>query len=197
MTFALGLTGGIGSGKSTVSRLLRDLGAQIVDADAIVHDLQAPGAAMLDEIAEAFGSHVIDADGALDRAAVADIVFRDPDARKTLGLIVHGPVGLEMLVRETRGFLYYVSLTGVTGARSNVAEGVPEEVRLAQSLGDVPVCVGFGISTPEHAKEVAGYADGVIVGSAIVDRIEASSSARQAVVDVADFVASLKEPLRG
>jgi dephospho-CoA kinase len=102
MTFALGLTGGIGSGKSTVSRLFRELGARIIDADAIVHELQAPGAPMLDEIAKAFGAHVIDADGALDRAAVGDIVFRDPDARKQLGLIVHGPVGLEMLRQVTQ-----------------------------------------------------------------------------------------------
>jgi tryptophan synthase alpha chain len=103
---------------------------------------------------------------------------------------------LEMLVRETRGFLYYVSLQGVTGARSELAQGIEENVRLAQSLGDVPVCVGFGVGTPEQAKAIAAYADGVVVGSAIVDRIEAADSRASAVEDVARFIEELKAPLR-
>jgi len=107
------------------------------------------------------------------------------------------PERLAMLVRETRGFLYYVSLQGVTGARSALARGIEEKVRLAQSLGDVPVCVGFGVGTPEHAATIGAFADGVVVGSAIVDRIEAAASKEAAVEDVARFVASLKAPLRG
>ncbi|HEB89336.1 MAG TPA: tryptophan synthase subunit alpha [Deltaproteobacteria bacterium] len=111
---------------------------------------------------------------------------------------------LEMLVRETRGFLYYVSLQGVTGARASVGRGIEERVRLAQSLGDVPVCVGFGVATPEHAREIGAYADGVVVGSAIVDTIESAmrdvskdSSARARAVDeVGRFVEALKKPLR-
>ena len=101
-----------------------------------------------------------------------------------------------MLVRETRGFLYYVSLQGVTGARSALSRDIEANVRRAQSLGDVPVCVGFGVSTPEQAGEISAYADGVVVGSAIVDRIEAASSREAAVDDVARFVAELKAPLR-
>ncbi len=95
----IGLSGGIGTGKSTVSKLLADLDATVVDADAIVHELQAPGAPMLDEIAAQFGPEVIDAEGALDRAALGGIVFRDPDARARLGKIVHPKVGVEMARR--------------------------------------------------------------------------------------------------
>jgi dephospho-CoA kinase len=95
-TLVLGLTGGIGSGKSTVGAMLVELGAVLVDADAIVHELQAPGSPMLTEIAAAFGPHVIGPDGALDRKAVADIVFADAEARTRLGQIVHPPTIAEM-----------------------------------------------------------------------------------------------------
>ena len=101
-----------------------------------------------------------------------------------------------MLVRETRGFLYYVSLQGVTGARAELSAGIEEKVRLAQSLGDVPVCVGFGVGTPEQAAKIGAYADGVVVGSAIVDRIEAAASKASAIEDVARFIEELKAPLR-
>lgn len=105
------------------------------------------------------------------------------------------PDRLEMLVAETRGFLYYVSLQGVTGARSELAQGIEEKVRAAQALGDTPVCVGFGISTPEQAAKIGAYADGVVIGSAIVDRIEAADSRATAVDDVARFIADLKAAL--
>lgn len=102
MTKVLGLSGGIGTGKSTVSDMLEDLGATLIDADAIVHELQAPGTPMLAEIARAFGPDIIDPDGALDRAALGAIVFRDPIALKRLGLIVHPEVGREMARRTAR-----------------------------------------------------------------------------------------------
>lgn len=95
----VGLTGGIGSGKSTVSELLARRGAVIVDADAITREVQQPGAPLLAELAEAFGDHVLAADGSLDRAAVAKIVFEDPDALKKLNAIVHPAVGREMNAR--------------------------------------------------------------------------------------------------
>jgi tryptophan synthase alpha chain len=68
-------------------------------------------------------------------------------------------------------------------------------VRTARELGDAPVCVGFGISTPEHVREVGRYADGVVVGSAIVNRITAADSRAAAVDSVASFVAELKAGL--
>ncbi len=85
----VGLTGGIGAGKSTVSKMLAARGAVIVDADRIARDLQAPGAPLLDVMAERFGAHIIDDDGALDRGAVASIVFSDEQALADLNHIVH------------------------------------------------------------------------------------------------------------
>jgi dephospho-CoA kinase len=103
MTTIIGLSGGIGSGKSTVTKMLAELGAWTVDADAIVHELQAAGTPMLKEIAAAFGNDVISADGSLDREALGGIVFRDPEARAKLGHIVHPPVIAEMVRRAKAG----------------------------------------------------------------------------------------------
>lgn len=81
----VGLTGGIGAGKSTVSAMLAERGAVIVDADQIARDLQLPGSPVLDRMAERFGRCIIREDGSLDRAAVAAIVFGDtPDAKSAL-----------------------------------------------------------------------------------------------------------------
>jgi len=86
----VGLTGGIGAGKSTVSSILAERGAVIVDADQIARDLQAPGSPVLASMAERFGEQIINADdGSLDRAAVAQIVFSDEQALKDLNGIVH------------------------------------------------------------------------------------------------------------
>jgi dephospho-CoA kinase len=92
----VGLTGGIGSGKSTVSAALVARGAVVVDADAIVRDIQQPGSPVLQHMADRFGAQVIAADGSLDRAAVAAIVFADADALKALNGIVHPAVAVEM-----------------------------------------------------------------------------------------------------
>lgn len=92
----MGLTGGIGSGKSTVSALLAERGAVIVDADAITREVQQPGSPVLERLAERFGAGVIAADGSLDRPALAAIAFADPDALKDLNAIVHPAVRDEM-----------------------------------------------------------------------------------------------------
>lgn len=99
MTCVLGLSGGIGSGKSTVTQILKEMGATTIDADAIVHEQQAPGQPLLEEISAAFGSEVIAEDGSLDREALGAIVFRDEKARARLGAIVHPPVIAEMMRR--------------------------------------------------------------------------------------------------
>jgi dephospho-CoA kinase len=96
----VGLTGGIGSGKSTVSRLLVERGAVIVDADAIVKDLQAAGQPVFEAIVERFGPTVVGADGELDRPALAAIVFGDPAMLKELNAIVHPAVRAE-IVRQS------------------------------------------------------------------------------------------------
>lgn len=95
----IGLTGGIGSGKSTVSALLAERGAVIIDADAITRELQQPGQPVFEAMVERFGPEIVAADGTLDRAAVANIVFRDEEAKKDLEGIVHPAVGVEMLNR--------------------------------------------------------------------------------------------------
>ena len=95
----VGLTGGIGSGKSTVSALLAARGAVVVDADAIVREVQAPGTPVLEAIVERFGPGVLDPDGALDRQGLADVVFTDVAALAELNAIVHPAVGAEIARR--------------------------------------------------------------------------------------------------
>lgn len=95
----IGLTGGIGSGKSTVSALLAAKGAVVVDADEVVREQQRPGTPVFDAMVERFGPGIVGADGMLDRAAVADIVFADPKALEDLNNIVHPAVGAEIARR--------------------------------------------------------------------------------------------------
>ena len=92
----VGLTGGIGSGKSTVSALLAQRGAVVIDADRITRELQAPGAPVFEAMVERFGAGIVAADGALDRQAVADIVFNDAASLADLNAIVHPAVGAEI-----------------------------------------------------------------------------------------------------
>ena len=89
----VGLTGGIGSGKSTVSALLAAKGAVVVDADAVTRELQQPGTPVFAAMVERFGPGIVAGDGTLDRAAVADVVFTDPQALRELNDIVHPAVG--------------------------------------------------------------------------------------------------------
>jgi len=97
----VGLTGGIGSGKSTVSALLEAKGAVIVDADAITRELQQPGTPVFAAMVERFGPGIVAPDGTLNRQAVADVVFNDKEALRDLGAIVHPEVGREIARRIT------------------------------------------------------------------------------------------------
>ena len=85
----IGLTGGIGSGKSEVARLLTARGAEVIDADLIVRELQQPGAEVYEKMVELFGQEVVGADRALDRAAIAKKVFSDESLLKTLNQLIH------------------------------------------------------------------------------------------------------------
>ena len=89
----IGLTGGIGAGKSTVARLLAEHGAIVVDADALAREVVAPGTEGLREVVEEFGEGVLREDGSLDRPALAKIVFNDPDKRRALEGITHPKIG--------------------------------------------------------------------------------------------------------
>ena len=95
----VGLTGGIGAGKSTVSSLLADRGAEVVDADRITREVQQPGTPVFEAIVDRFGSDVVAADGTLDRQALADVVFGDDEARRALQEIVWPAVGARMAER--------------------------------------------------------------------------------------------------
>jgi dephospho-CoA kinase len=95
----VGLTGGIGSGKSTVSARLAELGARVIDADAIVREVQEPGTEVFDAIVDHFGDRVVAAGGTLDRQAIADVVFNDPEELKALNAVVHPAVGAEIARR--------------------------------------------------------------------------------------------------
>jgi dephospho-CoA kinase len=96
----IGLTGGIGSGKSTVAGLLVERGAVLIDADAIVREVQVPGSPVFQAMVERFGPGIVAHDGTLDRAAVAAVVFADPDELEALNGIVHPAVTAEMTRRR-------------------------------------------------------------------------------------------------
>jgi dephospho-CoA kinase len=88
-TWRIGLTGGIGSGKSTVAGMLAAKGAAVVDADAISRSLTASGGLAMAAIAQTFGPHMVDAQGAMDRQAMRDAVFQNPQAKQQLEAIIH------------------------------------------------------------------------------------------------------------
>ncbi|OGP93380.1 MAG: tryptophan synthase subunit alpha [Deltaproteobacteria bacterium RBG_16_47_11] len=107
------------------------------------------------------------------------------------------PDRVKLASRYSRGFLYYVSITGVTGTRGKLPEELEVAIRQIRKYSPKPVAVGFGISTAEQVKEVSRIADGVIVGSAIVKMIEENLKQPDMVIRVGGFVLSLAEALAG
>lgn len=97
--YKVGLTGGIGSGKSMVADFLASWGAAVIDTDVISHDLTVPGGAAIEPIRQAFGPEVIAPGGALDRAAMRELVFRNPEARHRLEAILHPMIREETAAR--------------------------------------------------------------------------------------------------
>jgi dephospho-CoA kinase len=89
MPYIIGLTGNIGTGKSTIAGLLQDLGAEVMDADRLAHEVMAPGTAEWQQLADRFGDEVLQADGAVDRRRLGAIVFADPIALRDLETILH------------------------------------------------------------------------------------------------------------
>jgi tryptophan synthase alpha chain len=106
------------------------------------------------------------------------------------------PARMRKIARASRGFIYLVSLTGVTGERAALPPDLVGLLRTLRAVTTKPVCVGFGISTPEQAALVGQSADGVAVGSAIVRLIERHAGATELVPEVGRFIAALKAPLR-
>ncbi len=101
-----------------------------------------------------------------------------------------------MLAKSSEGFIYYVSREGVTGAQTTLAEGIADNVAAIKAHTDLPVAVGFGISTPEQAAEVARASDGVVVGSAIVRQVADNADSDDVAAKVEAFVAPLVEAVK-
>jgi len=110
MRYVVGLSGGIGSGKSAAAHLFAELGARVVDTDAIAHELTAPGGAAIEPIRSAFGKDMIAPDGSLDRAAMRRLVFGDGAAKAQLEAILHPMIRIEADARCMQSTAPYVIL---------------------------------------------------------------------------------------
>ena len=99
---------------------------------------------------------------------------------------------LRLILKSAKGFIYYVSLTGVTGARRSLPEDLKRNIARVKRHTSIPVCVGFGVSNRAQVKELSAYADGVIIGSAIVSRIKENINSPYLVKRVVNFVRGLK-----
>jgi tryptophan synthase alpha chain len=107
------------------------------------------------------------------------------------------PARMRMIARATGSFLYMVALTGVTGARAELPTDLAQHLRVLRGITTKPICVGFGIGNAAQARVVGRVADGVIVGSAIVDLVERHAGSPELLSRVGEFIADLKAPLRG
>ena len=100
---------------------------------------------------------------------------------------------IKKIAKNANGFLYYVSREGVTGARDSIAGSLPEKIRELRNTSDLPIAVGFGISNPDQARQVAQHADAVVVGSAIVDLIAKHGDKPAMIEKVGAFARELAE----
>jgi len=141
----IGLTGGIASGKSSVARILRELGIPTIDADQIAREVVAKGSDGLREVVETFGAGVLDAAGELDRAKVAEVVFKDSSARQKLNAIIHpriGRVSAQRIADLQSGpspyLVYEAPLLVETGAHRGLSAlivvAATEQVQLARAM---------------------------------------------------------------
>ena len=107
-----------------------------------------------------------------------------------------GAERLRLVARKGRGFIYYVSVTGVTGARRSLENGLRAQVERVRKVSALPVGVGFGISTPKQAAWIAGFADAAVVGSALVERIEKAKGGNAKAREAGAFIGQLKTAIR-
>jgi len=105
------------------------------------------------------------------------------------------PDRMKKIAKSAKGFLYYVSREGVTGARDSIATSLPQKIAELRKISDLPVAVGFGISNPEQARDVAQHADAVVVGSAIVDVVAKHGDKPEMIEKVAAFARSIRDAI--
>jgi tryptophan synthase alpha chain len=147
------------------------------------------------------------ADAGVDGVIVPDLPHEEADPLRAeaepAGLdMIHmvaptsTPARVKTIARLSRGFIYLVSVLGVTGERKEISPELEAQLRTLRLVTTKPVCVGFGVSTPAHAAALGRTADGVVVGSAMVRTVEQHTGTPALVAEVGKFIASLKEPLR-
>lgn len=193
-TWHLALTGGIGSGKSTVAGLLAGHGAVVVDADAISRQLMEPGSEVLERVVEAFGRDLLDDRGRLDRAALAQTVFVDPEARETLNGIVHPAVRAESRRQvadaqaspEFSGVIVQdIPLLVETGQAASfdgvIVVEAPEEVRVDRLVG------ARGMSVEDARARIASQATDAQRREAATWVIDNSGSQDETAAQVAEL----------
>ncbi|CAB4881628.1 unannotated protein [freshwater metagenome] len=179
----VGLTGGVGAGKSTVSQMLADHGAVIVDADAIARAVVEPGTPGFQEVLDAFGDEVLYYDGMLDRKALAALVFRDPVARGKLESIIHPLVRqqsdlMTALADDDAIVVHDVPLLAETGRTEAydviVVVDAPEDVRIARLL---------------HSKgwDVAAAKDRIAAQSSSAQRLAIADEVVENTGDIAEL----------
>ncbi len=142
--YLIGLTGNIATGKSTVANMLSDLGATVIDADALTHDLQRKGTPTYAAIVAAFGSTILSADGEIDRRALGSIVFSDAEKMKQLEAIMHPAVAIESqrrIVEARAPIVVYEAIKLIEAGRASMCDAIwvvtaKVEVRLDRLMRD-------------------------------------------------------------
>jgi len=123
------------------------------------------------------------------------------EAKKIATIFLVSPITpenrLDLIGKTATGFIYYVSQMGVTGVRDSLQKELDEKIKLVKKHTDIPIVIGFGISTPEHVAEASVYADGVVVGSAIVKKIGETGSTPGFEKNIGLFVKDLTRPIKG
>lgn len=170
----LGVTGGIGSGKSTVARLLAERGACVIDADAISREIVEPGSPALTELVAAFGPGILHADGSLNRGGLAAAAFSDPDGTARLNSIMHpriAAVAAERLAASQAAVIVYdMPLLVETGQQDLVDHivvvDVPEDVQIARAVAM------RGLQEDDVRRRIAAQArrdDRIAVADTVID----------------------------
>jgi dephospho-CoA kinase len=186
-TLRIGLTGPIGCGKSTVASWLAELGAEVIDADDVAHEVTAPGTAATAAIAAEFGADLLGADGSLDRAALGRIVFADPAALARLESIVHPAVRPVIVARMERAAADGAPVVVVEAIK--LVEGglatLCDEVWLVTCDADAQLArlVGRGADRADAEARIAAH-------SGIVERL---TPAATRVLDTTGHVAAARE----